>query len=1655
MAGASHADVSGWRGSSPAVSAPAPASGVPAWRAAQAPAAYRSRWWKLGGVAAALGACLVAVSYAALWLKPPDTVRIIVLEADYDTNLTVPPNATGVGAGQDLIHFVNSSTASRGRLKASEPVRLTRGGTLLPELDSFKERTAVIFVAAHGGRDPEGAFLFPDDTTPDPKHRVRIKAVIDRLAKLPAKSHKLLILDATQPPHYADLGILHNDFAEALEQLDADIAAVPNLVVVSSAGTDQRSWVCPEWGRTVFAHYLVEGLEGAADADRNQRLTAWEIFEHVRPRVHDWSRDNRAALQTPVILPKADGEHRAKAITLASVTSTEAKPPVAPAPFEPPAELEQQWQEYDKLASASPAPIAYAPHIWREYEAWVLRYEHLLLHGNPEAAESARAKAADAKRRIESLRKLPVTPQTLNLPFALGGLSRPVVFPVAIDDGIAKLASTPDAERGKTWASLRDSLTGIEPDAARLLWCEGLVAWVARDPATRLVAAPALIAIVTEGMAVRPSEIHLLAMYAAQAPKFAKADDLGPLLGSLLELRAYAEGTLARQDSGWEHHVNRLDSIYSLPWTKPGVERGDVSRRIAEDLAFATNPSSWDEATKRLNESSQIYENSRFYDSMHKLVGQWQFSAATLPGIAAWQSKAPSGDGQTALPEWERQKEAIVSLWNYSHEAADFLAKGPDLDPAKRSIGLPRTGEMGFSPLLYSDKTQSLHKLWGEAYNRLLASRPEFAAETESRREMTGWLLSADALLAAPLRDGTPPKDRVKLASELRRASRQLLVTGTTQPKPLKEVTAETTKERAFQTARWLGLVQLARVGSQPNNRDLVFHLNNFALQADGRKTLAAVGAEIGAALNSSPESVENPTLAQLYESDRQLRIMPATNDLGREDGLRRALTAQVLLAQAERTYLDHWYGGEKPYYKVAIGALLKDARAILGRDLDKPIESLWAARLEKESPFPLTPVVGSKLWLTDEPNLGVTYQLQRAAIDPAGPGFAVFWQEPPFGAASGRIPREVRETGLPMSAAPPEPVAATIAPPAGEKPKAPTTLTGTGTFQAFFRGRFADTNSVVQYYPVPDRASVVLPAPPGATMAVRADPALNAKFGTATGSVAFVIDCSGSMRPPKDAPVGENGRYPVAIDTLEKLLRGLPQGTNVAVLSFGSRQPDITSADDTIRLELEPTAWRRDNSEVIDSLLAKLRGLEPWEESSVMRALLRARQGLVGAPGPFKAVVLVSDAVDNRFAQDPQFNPRREAIKDALKTRFADTGVRIGVVGIPVTDKDEAAAQLHFKSVESLAPSGKFVTPDQAESLLAWLKSGLNPRIFFSVAPLDGTKGPSFDLSAGDDAADTWYPGRMPAGSYLLSLNAGRDYRFPLSVRRGDRLLLRLAEERGEVVAQRIWYAAEAPAVARSKTERQGSILALMQNQAPDAKTLKLFAALEDMPAAMSFVLGAEHLGDAWFNLTPATPKAEPFALRFTAEPGYPAPCFALDANGWPTLPDGKTAAAHTLEAWWTPDGPAAAALRWEAPPGVNLQELPPTRLAVNDNVVSLDSIRLEQHEVPVGEDRFAKRTCLAVRFTHAEGKPVWARLVGLAPAGSEVRVYRAANKVTCLFWWPGETTIPLQDLKGLEIVSLIDFQKDAEAAGRHLKLTDAPPPTPASARPQPPAAQ
>src|SRR5207302_1334485 len=97
-------------------------------------------------------------------------------------------------------------------------------------------------------------------------------------------------------------------------------------------------------------------------------------------------------------------------------------------------------------------------------------------------------------------------------------------------------------------------------------------------------------------------------------------------------------------------------------------------------------------------------------------------------------------------------------------------------------------------------------------------------------------------------------------------------------------------------------------------------------------------------------------------------------------------------------------------------------------------------------------------------------------------------------------------------------------------------------------------------------------------------------------------------MRPPVPAPGGtaapdSPGLYPQAVRVLEQLLATLPAGTTVSVWAFGQKMPDAKTAEDTIKELLPPTPLPLARAAVLDPVFTRIRGLEPWDKSPVVRS--------------------------------------------------------------------------------------------------------------------------------------------------------------------------------------------------------------------------------------------------------------------------------------------------------------------------------------------------------------------------------------------------------------------------------------------------------------------
>ncbi|MBP3959288.1 VWA domain-containing protein [Gemmata sp. G18] len=1614
-----------WRGSS----APALTPSGPAWRAPTARIPYRPRWRKLALVAGLGLLALAVVTWVVFWIRPPAPARLVVLSANYDRTLAAPPNPYGKADARELAALARPGSwfGTRARFAGGSATSLTRAG--LPDLSAVKEKCVVVFITAHGGRDRDGPFLFPEDATSEPGERVRFKTLLEQLARLPADKQKMLVIDAAREPAFTDLGLVHNDFAGGVAELDADIAAIPNLAVWLSSGLDERSWASPEWGTSSFSHFAMNGLNGGADADGNKRVTAGELVAFVTSRVSDWARDHRGARQIPVLLPKAEGEQRVRDMHLVSVDGPPA-PLSAPEPFEPPPELEQQWQEYRALAQATPPPTAYSPHLWRQYEAWVLRYEQHVLAGDTEGAASARENAAELRRKIESARTLDISPQTLAIQSAVGGQRwkpwTPEVQKLFLT-GIGRVAGKQPADRAKEWAAVRDEAGDIE--ANRLLWCRALVEWTAEEPLPRLPVARDLVPLVSDGLAIRPAELNFLSGLARHLPAASKAEVIGQLLKSVLHQRLKAEEAAAMLTSD----RNEKQSIYPYaeffyPWIAPQLARVDAKRREAEDLCFATDEASWKRASNSANEDYSFDSLTGWGSGPRDALVAWHCGAHLAVAEAEWVARWSTDSVGSRFA-------AQRAVWEQLHVTANLPTQ--PIGHARNALeGVIKAGRE-----LTDARAPGRIHLAIET-DALLKTKPEFDANSTPRADAVKWWNTAEAVLTAPPLLGANPSNRVALAREFRRVSRQLLITGETRPEALPEIPAAKARETAFETANRRGQLLLERFGGanlictlcevRPGEDYHALHerLVRFAFQADGRQSLAFFNSRCGELFDAVTARATKPD--DVLAADRWVRIAPARAAVPDTpiDRVRRERVRGYLGYQAGRTFADHWYGeGDTRYYSLAVQRLTDDANAITAAfaPTDDPFK-----QYRVETPFPVAPKLPARIAITDEPN--PTVHVPFAPHPTTGiDGFPVFWTDASTRTAVSTTPGA---TALTRSLTrPPRP-----------QPLTPKAQTEALRVTGFFRGRTLDASCPVDFFAVPDRAAVSAPLPQTVGLAVRADTRALKRYGFGTGAVAIVLDCSGSMgRDPKDPTSVAN--YPTAVEALTKLLKELPPGTTINVWTFGQKTPGAKTPEDTIREVLPPTDLPIDFDAVVEDVLKQVRGLEPWHESPITRAVVRAKDRIKDAKVPFKAVVLISDAVDTRAATDPDYGEKKRTVSDVLRAEFPPSEVALGVAAFAV-DKEEQPAQAEFKSAESFTPAGKFVSVKDIDVLIAWVRTGLNPRVRFALRAV-GSDAPVTSLMAGTSEHDNWHAGKLAPGTYTLSVFGNTEFSDDIQLSPGDRLLLDLTENRGALSTKRHWFADTVPAIVKAGAPADSWRLALLQNGAKAGK-LDLFTSIDVNPF-VEHRTSVARIGDVWFEVTPSVPKPEPIAIRWRAESGFPAPAWSLHSPGWPNFPGTQAFASPKLSAWWAPTQFSAAGEVFKAPDS-GLIDLRGRTVTVNGAAVTLDSITIEEHGVEVAPGERQKRTCLVVRLTHPEGNPIFARPRGITPAGREIRLYEGANKLTCLFWWPGLTEADAKTkVTGLEFVVLNDALRAAEKDGRHLTLT-APAPTDTSARPEPP---
>lgn len=391
----------GWRGKRPpaAASVGGSAAKEAGWaRRPERSAQAATRWHRsLIGVWLLVALTLIGGFLSYLMYRPIRTPLLLAAATRY-----APPWPPNAWAREDL----ESLTALDRQEVAtclSIPWESTAEGLrrLRDQLDLVRpggpgKDAVIVYLSMHGAVDAQGQpCLVPPGATLDGRGWLPVRELLQTLfvdarpGGLPSRVRKLLVLDAGRMHTNWDAGILYNAFAERLADVVNDLK-VPNLAVLNSTRPGQVARTSRELGGSVFGHFFRQGLQGAADVeqgDRNGRVSLQELQRFLAAHVRQWTMENRADPQTPMLIP-ADAE-MALVHAGSSIRAAATSPPPSLDPRW--AEISRLWLHHQELARLRPYRLS--PLAWETFQHQLLRLEQLTLAGAAYEDEFRQAQA--------------------------------------------------------------------------------------------------------------------------------------------------------------------------------------------------------------------------------------------------------------------------------------------------------------------------------------------------------------------------------------------------------------------------------------------------------------------------------------------------------------------------------------------------------------------------------------------------------------------------------------------------------------------------------------------------------------------------------------------------------------------------------------------------------------------------------------------------------------------------------------------------------------------------------------------------------------------------------------------------------------------------------------------------------------------------------------------------------------------------------------------------------------------------------------------------------------------------------------------------------------------------------------------------------------
>ncbi|MFO0893069.1 MAG: protein kinase [Isosphaeraceae bacterium] len=448
--------------------------------------------------------------------------------------------------------------------------------------------------------------------------------------------------------------------------------------------------------------------------------------------------------------------------------------------------------------------------------------------------------------------------------------------------------------------------------------------------------------------------------------------------------------------------------------------------------------------------------------------------------------------------------------------------------------------------------------------------------------------------------------------------------------------------------------------------------------------------------------------------------------------------------------------------------------------------------------------------------------------------------------------------------------------------------------------------------------------SPDLARVCFRASPEVARQFGAGAGSIAIVLDCSGSML---DQTQAGRTKFDEAQVALGEVLRSVPPETKLSLWTF-SQLPDgvnqifvgnplVEEPELSIRPLLPMAPW---DPRRTDEVIGRIRQLRPYLETPLVQAMWTAAgRDLKDATG-LKTLLVLTDGDDNQLEKfKPNYNPSRLSTRDFIVSGFKPMGITVNMVFFSAAGKSDEvrkAAERFRPALAQLDPPGSFYEANSVGELTEALKRGAAQHLTCQIVRPDGTPVVVRQRVGPPGGQEIWSEDVEP-GRYALRVVGLQSSEQFVDLGRGQRIVAELDQvAQGKVglrLAQLVqWDLVPGPDAPSSGTSRAGArrdfppmrlVLEIPMERESGSGTLQVRARLHAPPDSgireAAFLAGSQAdlaRAAAEGRMVPGEPRGGAWLATIPIPRDLPGqPSFAVHIEG-PGFGGGLSAASAPL---------------------------------------------------------------------------------------------------------------------------------------------------------------